>query len=421
MKVILRVDDLGWVPPDKLADKDLAYVDRWLAAGKLHGVPGAFGVMPAVLGREACRAIQERIPGPYLAVHGWDHVHRAVVGIGEMADGRDMLGRTEQYIPPFNEYDVSTMLYWERVGGRLFYGGFKGEHHHLAAWPQTFGKLTHIPAWRPSYDRAGPLLESLPWLRSRFRDSPVPCVLTLHCTWDAANLPAVGELIDAVRDEIVEPVYAETFARRLEGLVTPEVLTGPHSAAVRWTLEQLAPHWPGGKILDFGARYGKLSSLMAYCGFDVHAFDRDPGVMQWQADLARTMGVHYRSTWGDTDQLLAQEGPESFDAITATWAIQHQASVDGIAAVSEKLARLLKPGGRLLVVGAFDPKGVRHDAGRQDPLFALDRDAQSRYILGPAGLLLERMEFFRYDHGTPNYQFCPEAEANAVAFVGRKP
>ncbi|MBW8808152.1 MAG: bifunctional 2-polyprenyl-6-hydroxyphenol methylase/3-demethylubiquinol 3-O-methyltransferase UbiG [Lysobacter sp.] len=101
----------------------------------------------------------------------------------------------------------------------------------------------------------------------------------------------------------------------------------------------------GAQVLDVGCGGGLLSEALAGAGAQVSAIDLAPELIK-VAKLHRLetgVAVDYRL---QSVESLAQERPESFDAITCMEMLEH---VPDPAAIVRACAKLLKPGGRLFV------------------------------------------------------------------------
>lgn len=99
------------------------------------------------------------------------------------------------------------------------------------------------------------------------------------------------------------------------------------------------------QVLDVGCGGGLLSEALASAGAQVTAIDLAP-------ELIKVAKLHRLETGVSVDyrlqsvESLAQERPDSFDAITCMEMLEH---VPDPAAIVRACARLLKPGGRLFV------------------------------------------------------------------------
>ncbi len=200
-------------------------------------------------------------------------------------------------------------------------------------------------------------------------------------------------------------------------LLTLDRLTAPHFLAYSFCLDMLGPEPK--RVLDFGSRYSLLPTILAMAGHDVVATDRDPGVVNWQAGLAREHGVKFPAyDWhpGSPEQLTIPK----LDAITACWSIQHN-EPETQAALIAYLGRMLKSGGSLIVVNALGQGQTEHMTNREDPLWRLTIDDMQSLLIDPSGLVLKESDAFRYEHATRRGEWCPMHEGNAIAYRLEKP
>lgn len=112
-------------------------------------------------------------------------------------------------------------------------------------------------------------------------------------------------------------------------------------------LQYVAARLPlaGKRVLDVGCGGGLLSEALAAAGAQVTAIDLAPELLKVARlhKLESGVEVDYRQVAVET---LADEAPESFDAITCMEMLEH---VPDPGAVIEACARLLKPGGQLFL------------------------------------------------------------------------
>lgn len=212
-KIILRVDDCGW-NPDKGDDRDLAYFREWRDAFGIAGLPVYYGFIPTTLGvRELAWLYDNLTDAEQVAVHGWDHAvgpvdrNRMHLAVDLFREAGLFEPYYPPYIPPFNRYDAGTLGDWRSAAERyvsmkVFFGGFPWDGQSLDFGERPtlhYGDTIHLPAFKPLYDRAGPILEQLP----NFLNCDYPIVVTLHATWDAKNLAALRPLHDALAPHLV--------------------------------------------------------------------------------------------------------------------------------------------------------------------------------------------------------------------------
>lgn len=218
-KIILRVDDCGWTP-EKADDRGLAYFQEWRNAFGIAGLPVYYGFIPTTLGvRELAWLTESLVGDERVSVHGWDHARGEVAPV-HMVRALDLFRAAmvcepywPTYIPPFNAYNQITLAHWRHAGYEtrrgngtraqaVFFGGFPDDAQSLNFGPEpaiVCTDLLHIPAFKPLYERAGPILERLP----QYLECQYPLVVTLHATWDAQNLAALRPLRDALAPHLV--------------------------------------------------------------------------------------------------------------------------------------------------------------------------------------------------------------------------
>jgi ubiquinone/menaquinone biosynthesis C-methylase UbiE len=108
---------------------------------------------------------------------------------------------------------------------------------------------------------------------------------------------------------------------------------------------------PGcGAALDVGCGDGLLAGRLAERCAEVTGIDRDPRMIA----LARAQQPQPRITFIEADFLAHDFQPASFDFVCANTSLHHM----DFAAALTAMARLLRPGGRLAVVGLGADKSV---------------------------------------------------------------
>jgi SAM-dependent methyltransferase len=164
-----------------------------------------------------------------------------------------------------------------------------------------------------------------------------------------------------------------------------------YSRAVEYPLAaRLAELPPGGRLLDVGSgRRAEFAELMARKGAKVTAIDAREDI---GADADHTIGIEFRRC--DARHLPYEDG--SFDAVTAISTIEH--IPDGDDQAMAELARVLAPGGRLVVSVPYNPlksadvylRGEVYGQ-RGDRVFfehVYDDDDLERRIIAPAAIPL---------------------------------
>lgn len=118
----------------------------------------------------------------------------------------------------------------------------------------------------------------------------------------------------------------------------------PQSVDRRWQWEEWGDHWldfPLGRFLDYGCGRGRFMELVRDRCTECHGVEVDPDEVRRAAELnpdadVRTIGLDGKTDYPD----------EHFDTIAILEVIEH---VPDERATLAELARLLKPGGKLLL------------------------------------------------------------------------
>lgn len=418
MQLILRVDDIGWVPPDKLPDVGLQYFQAWRDALGTAELPVYLGLIPSTVTTAELQQFEKLLqPHEELAVHGWDHARDTEVTKAQMLRSRREFAkyaRCRSYIPPFNAYGDHTILDWNDTAQprelNVFFAGFREEHYRGPDHPYMVENTIVLPTHRFIYGRAPELLAQLP----QWEDLQCPLVVTLHATWDQHNFDALRALHDYMKPHTVSVDVIPEYLKKIQ--LSPKSLTGPHYKAYSLVL----PHVTlADEILDFGSRYSVLPCQMLLRGGRVTAVDRDPRLSEYQHKLASSYGLRDPETvqW---DGLTARDDLGGKHLVTACWAIQHNLEPGQIETISRNLGALLRVNGKLVVVSSFSPGESVVQMDRADPQIVLNREDHISRIVTQSGCRLEELRTFRYEHGKAEVSECCEAEANAVYYVLRK-
>jgi len=157
-------------------------------------------------------------------------------------------------------------------------------------------------------------------------------------------------------------------------------------------LSQPQPDW---LVLDIGTGTGHTALALAPHVRTVYGLDLTPEMLAEADRLAEEQGiVNYRSVLGDAHQLPFDDG--LFDLVTCRRAAHHFADID--TAMSE-MARVLKPGGRLVIDDRSSPEDDWADAlmDRLDRLHDAShvrqyRPSEWQELYADAGLSVEVVE-----------------------------
>lgn len=411
--LLLRVDDVGWLPPNKTKDEGLAYFTEWRKALGSESLPAYYGVIPSCIGPREVEWLKQSLKGgEEVAVHGHDHARGAVVTDKQMADDNRLLEkapRNRAYIAPFNDYTERTVKQWGRVAiNGYFFGGFPGDNHKLGPIPTLLDNCWHLPTFRPTYDHSEQLIENLPnWL-----DLDCPLVVTLHATWGWQRLDLLRKIMQIIKPHLVPLDFVPRWHDKSR--LSLARLTAPHYLAYNWICNRLSKFGLGKNVLDFGARYSELPSQLALRGHRVTVYDRDPLYVTYQHRLSKNFGATVKAeNWTE----------DKYDAIVCCWALQHNLpAADTIPAIVKNLASKLNKGGSLLVVGSFTTNGSYEQHDRQDPQAVLNMADHRRLIIGPSELspVYPYPEFFYYEPNSTLGSYCLEPQANAVCYELKK-
>jgi SAM-dependent methyltransferase len=115
---------------------------------------------------------------------------------------------------------------------------------------------------------------------------------------------------------------------------------------VEW-LEALPPERRKGRALDVGCGLGDNAVRLAQAGFEVTAFDISPRAIEWARKRFPDATIEWRAT-DLTDP--PEDFTSAFDLVNDTYALQALRSPHREMAI-RPLARFVKPGGTLLIVG----------------------------------------------------------------------
>lgn len=101
--------------------------------------------------------------------------------------------------------------------------------------------------------------------------------------------------------------------------------------------------WPGVRVLDVGCGGGFVCEFLAKRGAEVTGLDPSRGLLSIARDHARDAALDIRYVEGAAERLPFGEG--EFDAVVCVDVLEH---VDHVPTALSEIARVLRPGGRLL-------------------------------------------------------------------------
>lgn len=404
MSVVLRIDDVGRTPadsPEHGTDSDLTYFQEWREAIGLRGLPVIYAAVPQWLSSKGLDALNVIEPPERVAVHGWDHKKGWGPDLQFMELGRRLLGNTTVYVPPFNFYDMETMQNWSKVGGRFFLGG----HEDYPSTSCLENRVCHIKADASMYGKVFPVKTAI--LARELNDQVA--VATLHIPWD--KISDVRGFAEEVKDYLVDLYKTDTV---FPSAAVPNLKkeTAPHYLAYSWILSEISQLSDVGHVLDFGARYSRLPTMLTLRGFNVTAADRDKIVLEKQVSIPAEEGVSLSDIWvwnGSNDP----KEHKPFDAIVATWVIQHN-SLDDISSIVKRLSYTLRAGGHLLIVGSYTNGSTHYQSNRKDPQWILNDEDYLNRIIKAADFREISRKYFWYQHNTEDGDFCDSNKANAI-------
>ncbi len=113
---------------------------------------------------------------------------------------------------------------------------------------------------------------------------------------------------------------------------------------------------PPGHVLDLGGGPGRYTLALAECGFHVSLADLSPRLLDSARERIRASDLAARvesiTQLNPTD--LSEYGDSSFDAVLALGPFYHLTDPSDRSKATEEIARVLKPGGR--VIASFMPR-----------------------------------------------------------------
>jgi tellurite methyltransferase len=175
-----------------------------------------------------------------------------------------------------------------------------------------------------------------------------------------------------------------------------------------------------GEALDLGCGEGRISLLLAYFGYHVHAVDSSSQGIQKLEKYARLKGLD--TIDGEVaDVRTVQLATNSYDAIVAVTILDHITEEDG-KTVSESIIDALKPGG-FVFIEAFTVHDPAANASREeDEISETASFVQHYFDEGELAAWFSKLdtllyeEIMKYDdsHGEPYYH-------GLARLIGRKP
>jgi SAM-dependent methyltransferase len=172
-----------------------------------------------------------------------------------------------------------------------------------------------------------------------------------------------------------------------------------------WMVEALAPH-PADRAIDLGAGAGHASLALAPHVARVDAVDPTPEMLAVGARLAAERGItNVVPTEAAAEALPFPDA--SFDLAMSRFSIHHWPDPGG---ALREIARVLRPGGRLVLVDLVAPEDARLDAFLnavellRDPTHArVLRPSDWRAAIAGAGLAGDIVREWRFRHDTEDW------------------
>ena len=156
----------------------------------------------------------------------------------------------------------------------------------------------------------------------------------------------------------------------------------------RFVVEELAGVAPG-RALDLACGEGRNALWLASRGFDVHAVDFSGVALERARRMADARSLTVR--WEQADLATFVPEPRAYTTVLVCYL---QLPWDGMAAVLDRAADAVAPGGTLLVVG-HDLDNLTHGHGGPKDPAVLYTPAQVAAVAEGRGLTVERAESVR--------------------------
>ena len=174
----------------------------------------------------------------------------------------------------------------------------------------------------------------------------------------------------------------DTVAADYAELLRDALAASPHDRAVLGLFAELVLAAGGGPVADLGCGPGRITAHLAALGLDAFGVDLSPGMVE----IARRDHPGLRFEVGSMTDLDLADG--ALAGALAWYSLIHTPT-DELPAVLAELARVLRPGGRLLVAfqAAGEPVRLQHAYGHDVRLVNHRRPAALvEELLDAAGL-----------------------------------
>lgn len=198
-------------------------------------------------------------------------------------------------------------------------------------------------------------------------------------------------------------------------------LTTPGQALFRAALEELrAEPLPGKRIIDYGCGTAEFGLWLAAQSAEVYLVDESPAAIELGLKRARASGLTRRVRSALVQPAgLDMFADAGFDLVFARLGFAGPLAAPG---VLEEVARILRPGGRLVVCQRAPEGGPPASAlaAHQARMHALFRSSTARPINSPAGGWLCRFRTPAAEHTFINTPLPLRHWRGAVLLTGRR-
>lgn len=182
-----------------------------------------------------------------------------------------------------------------------------------------------------------------------------------------------------------------TLAARQFGAVASDYLASPVHAqgADLGRLTELARRTPGLTVLDLGCGAGHAAFALAEGGAEVTAYDLAPEMLAVVEAEARRRGLaQLKTRQGPAERLPFPDA--SFDLVVTRYSAHHWSDVP---AALQEAGRVLKPGGRLIVIDVVAPESPLLDTVLQTVEFLRDASHVRDYRVSEWAAMLRAAGF----------------------------
>lgn len=406
MKFIVRVDDFPWNVEHKKDENNVLFKKFYGIIYK-YDVKIMLGVIPAFCYKEDIEYLKT-LKNTEIALHGYDHsgisyVNGEFTGIdrrekeNKISSGLKILKdfKVQCFIPPYNYYDKELL---DILGEHnLKYIMDKGEY----GIRKLHNKMLSVSSEDILYDKAFQILKIFDKLNLSI---DVIKAITLHCTWEYQNLNT-GDLELLCKKLSGKTIFMSEYKNR--NLPDYSDLPIATRLSYQWILDRVGQ---GNIVLDIGSLDSMLPVLLSIKGNRVTSVDRDERVLRYHKELMKEYKIKYTVIQSDARKL--KNDSETFDIVTASHSVQH--SMDDDKLVVKELHRVLKKGGRLLLVAAYTSNASYIWKNRKDPMRVNNLDDIYKRFIIPNQFSVLSIDFYGYDYAKNTGSWVTASKANAV-------